>query len=145
MNSLVREEYLSQEVFTAPPQKLQLMLVDAAIRFGERAKKYWELGQHDAAFDALIRCQNIMAELLRGLMPSRETELAQRLAGVYVFIYRGFIEAARSRDAASLADALRVLEIERETWRQVCEKLGATITKAPHFDMTRVSSFSAEG
>ena len=145
MSFLAREEYLAQEVLTAPPQKLQLMLVDAAIRFAERAKKHWELGQNDAAFDTLIRCQNIMAELLRGLMPSRETELAQRLAGVYIFIYRTLIDAACSRDAAKLADALRVLEVERETWRQVCEKLGSAVTKAPHFDMTRVSRFSAEG
>src|SRR5581483_10756826 len=99
MNPLAREEYLAQEVFTAPPQRLQLMLIEAAIRFGERARKYWELVQNEQAFAAILRCENIMAELLRGLTPGHETELAQRLASVYVFIYRSFIDAARFHDA----------------------------------------------
>ena len=34
-----REEYLVTEVMTAPPQKLQLMLIEAALRFAAKAKE----------------------------------------------------------------------------------------------------------
>ncbi len=146
MNNSAREEYLAQEVFTATPQKLQLMLLEAALRFGERTKKHWELGQPEKALESIQRCQSIVSELLGGLAPSRGTELYQRLSGIYLFSYRSLVEAARTQDENQLNDVLRVLQIERETWREVCEKLGTpNSTKPPHFDMSRQSSFSLEG
>ncbi|HZZ74234.1 MAG TPA: flagellar export chaperone FliS [Pirellulales bacterium] len=145
MNMLAREEYLSREVLTATPQKLQLMLIDAALRFGERADRHLQAHEYGPAFELLIRCQDITAELLRGLASGVGTDLGQKIAAIYNFIYGALIEAARFRDRAKLADALRVLEIERQTWREVCEKLGTNAARAPHFDMQRVSSFSLEG
>ena len=146
MNSNAREEYLIQEVHTATPQKLKLMLLEAAIRFGERTKMLWQSGQYDQAIDTIQRCQNIVAEILSGLTPSRGTELGQRLSGIYLFVFRTLVEAGRTRNEHQLNDALRVLQIERDTWREVVETYGkANSTKPPHFDMERASSFSLEG
>ena len=41
MNPAARDEYLSTEVLTASPQKLQLMLIDAAIRAASQAQSLW--------------------------------------------------------------------------------------------------------
>jgi hypothetical protein len=54
-----------------------------------------------------------------------------------LFLYRTTVEAQLQRDPNKLADVLRVLEIERETWRKVCEQLGssrlpAIAIPAPH-------------
>ena len=41
MQASAQSNYLETEVMTAPPQKLQLMLVEAAIRSAERARAMW--------------------------------------------------------------------------------------------------------
>ena len=44
------------------------------------------------------------------------------MAAVYAFIFRRLVEAGYRRDEGKLADAIRLLEMERETWQQVCQQ-----------------------
>jgi flagellar protein FliS len=125
MSASVRENYLVTEVLTATPQKLHLMLVEAAIRAGQQARQHWRAGENEAASEALIRAQEIMSELVAGLNREVDPGLVRRVASVYLFVYRSLMEANFLRDEDKLADALRVLEIERQTWRSVCEQLGS--------------------
>ncbi|MCR4413528.1 MAG: flagellar export chaperone FliS [Thermoguttaceae bacterium] len=134
MTASIRENYLVTEVLTATPQKLHLMLVEAAIRAGQQARQHWRSGDNEAASEALIRAQEIMSELVAGLNREVEPDLVRRVASVYLFIYRSLMEANFLRDESKLADALRVLEIERQTWRAVCEKLGNDQPVAPRAD-----------
>ena len=73
-----------------------------------------------------------------------KSELVGKVAGVYLFIYNALTRAFLDNDENKLAEALRVLDVERETWRQLCEKLalstgGQTTLQtsraplAPHF------------
>jgi flagellar protein FliS len=121
MQLAARQNYLETEIMTATPQKLQLMLIDAAIRSGERAKQYWEENKDDEASGALIHAQEIVGELLAGLNREVDSQLSQKVASVYLFIFRSLMEATHDRDEEKLQDAMRVLSVERETWRQVCE------------------------
>ena len=41
---------------------------------------------------------------------------------LYVYIFRCLVEAGLLHDATKLADAIHLLEIERETWRQLCQQ-----------------------
>ncbi len=124
MNPAARENYLTTEVMTATPQKLQLMLIEAAIRFGRQAIECWDKSDDEAAGEALVRCQQIITELLCGLRPERDPELVRRVASVYLFIFRSLTMAHLERDRQKVVEAMSVLEVERETWQQVCEKLG---------------------
>ncbi|MHB1036273.1 MAG: flagellar export chaperone FliS [Pirellulales bacterium] len=124
METSARDNYLVTEVMTAAPQKLQLMLIDAAIRFGQRARLGWQNRQDEQAGEALIRCEQIMTELIAALRPEGAPEVVRKVGGVYLFVYRAFVEAHLRRDQEKLSEALSILEIERETWRQVCEQLG---------------------
>jgi flagellin-specific chaperone FliS len=47
-------------------------------------------------------------------------------------MYRGVIEAQQQRDSQRLVDVIRVLEIERDTWRQVCEHLASSNHRSNH-------------
>jgi flagellar protein FliS len=124
MNANARNEYLETEVFTAPAQKLQLMLVDAALRLADRARKLWQIDQRDAAGDAILHCQEIVTQILAGMnYEHRQSDLSKQVAATYQFIYRSLVAAYMQLDEAKLADAIRILEIERETWRQVCQEL----------------------
>jgi flagellar protein FliS len=118
-------DYQYTEVMTATPQKLQLMLVEAALRHAGQARQHLAGQQFEAAHNALIRSQSILAELLGSLNPSSGDETVARVIGVYSFVYRSLIAANIERSEAKLNDALRVLMVERETWRLVCDRLGS--------------------
>ena len=122
--SSLPQSYLETEVLTAPPQKLQLMMIEAAIRFGRLAAGHWQAGENDQACEALIRAQKIVTELVNGLNRDESPELVGKMAAVYLFVFRSLMEASYQRDREKLDDALRVLEVERETWRQVCQRVG---------------------
>ncbi len=76
--------------------------------------------------------QEIVAQLLAGLAPDRRPPLLRKVAAVYTFVFRSLAIAHLQQNEKSLDDALRVLEIERETWRDVCQHLGSELG-APHF------------
>ena len=131
MQTSARESYLVTEVMTATPQKLQLMLVEAAIRSAERARQKWQDEEEDEACEALIHAQHIVGELLGGLNQEVAPELVKNVASVYLFVFRLLMEANYEHDEKKLDDAVRVLEIERETWQQVCEELGSKKESPP--------------
>ncbi|OHB65920.1 MAG: hypothetical protein A2V70_02985 [Planctomycetes bacterium RBG_13_63_9] len=124
MQRSARDSYLATEVLTATPQKLQLMLIEAAIRFAERARADWQADDDEQAADALGRAQQVVGELLAGLNRQLDSPLVKKIASVYLFVFRNLMEASCQRDEKKLDDALRVLQVERETWCQVCRKLG---------------------
>jgi flagellar protein FliS len=139
-----RDTYFENDVLTATPQKLHLMLIEAAIRLGNQTLEHWREGRESQALEAILRCQRILAEMLKGLRPAQMPELVGKVASVYIFLYRSIVQAQLQRDPLRLTDALRVLEIERETWRQVCEQLGsnrpsANSIPAPHSAASRLS------
>lgn len=125
MDFSVRNQYLNAEVMTATPQKLQLMVVEAAIRSCEKARAFWREDDRGAACEALIHAQACMGELLGSLNTDSDADLVGKMASVYLFIFRRLIEANNNADEAMLDEALRVLHAERETWRKVCEKFTA--------------------
>ncbi|MDR1382834.1 MAG: flagellar export chaperone FliS [Planctomycetaceae bacterium] len=117
--------YVEREVATAAPQKLQLMLVEAAIKNIHRVKLYWEKNNADEAFQAMTRAQDIVTEILCCLDMENSPEIAQSLASIYVFIFRKIALTRGPEDIANLDDALKVLMAERESWKEICEKFGA--------------------
>lgn len=140
-----RETYFDTQVLTAPPQKLQLMLIDGALRYARQAADHWREGRIYEGGEALIGCQRIVTELLRGLKPEVAPSLVENVSNVYRFIFRTLVEAGMRRDAAKLAEAMRLLDIERETWRQVCERLTTrpqtpAIVPAPHGSLYSAAS-----
>jgi flagellar secretion chaperone FliS len=125
MASASCESYLVTEVMTSTPQKLQLMLIEGAMRSIERARRCWRSGDNEHACEALICAQGIVGQMLGALDRDVAPDMVNKVAAVYLFIFRGLVDANASRDEKKLDDVLRVLEIERGTWRQVCEKLGS--------------------
>jgi len=118
--------YFETEIMTAPPQKLQLMMIEAVIRFARRAGEQWDAQQDDQACESLIRAQQIVTELVSGLNREQSPELAAKITSVYMFVFRRLMEASLEKSRQKLDDALRVLEEERTTWREVCQRVGAS-------------------
>ena len=123
MSSNVREDYLVTEVMTATPQKLQLMLIEGAIRLLHKAREHWHAHREEQAGEALIRAQQIITEMMCGLKPSQDPELVRRVGAVYLFVFRALVTAHLEHSEVKLSEALSILQIERDTWRQVCDQL----------------------
>lgn len=118
-----RDNYLATEVKTAAPQKLQWLLIEAALRSANRAAEYWRQGRDDMAIGRIVHAQGVLAAMLDAIDLKAGGELAQRVFGLYEFIFRLLVRAGQRHDETCLADAVRLLEIERETWRQLCAKI----------------------
>ena len=117
-----RESYQAAEITTASPQKLQLLLIEAALRSAAARRPAM-------ARRAARGCLSIAAPRPGGgdrTAPRDRSAVARgvaaRAAAVYAFIFRRLAECGFQRDEEKLAEAIRLLEFERETWRQVCQQ-----------------------
>ena len=141
MNPAIQNEYLVTEVMTATPQKLQLLLIEAAIRWTQKAKTLREAKKPGQAGEAILRAQEIVTQLIAGLNPDPEAKIARRLASVYNFVFRSLVQAHVRHTNAGLDEALRILSIERETWQQACQRFGSKQEAAsgmPHMPTSRM-------
>ncbi|HBT77045.1 MAG TPA: flagellar export chaperone FliS, partial [Planctomycetaceae bacterium] len=139
-----RQNYIQAEVATATPQKLQLLLIEAAMKNIYRTKMLWKECKFDIAFDSLVKAQDIVAEILCSFDKENFPDLAKKLASIYVFIFRRLAEAGMSHDEGKLDDALRVLTSERETWQLVCEKFGSSTADLKTPDSLNVGGNAAK-
>ncbi len=116
--------YLESRVLTAPPHRLHLMLIEGALRFGRQAEQAMQAGDFAAASAPLMRTIEIVGEMLAGVR-SAKSEINDKLAGFYWFLFRTVSSAKINDDVAKLGEVLRLLEYERETWQLVCDKFAA--------------------
>jgi flagellar secretion chaperone FliS len=129
MNHNSSDSYLVSDVMTATPPKLHLMLLNAAIKEARRAQKHLQDNEDEKARKSIMHARNIIGGILAGMDYEAKAELIGKVAGVYLFIYQALAQAELNKDLNKLDEALRILEIERDTWRQVCEKLVASTGK----------------
>jgi len=122
MDQDIQATYLETQVMTATPQRLRLMLIEGAMRFAREAIMHHEQADADATFESILRCRAIITELL-GAIKSDRSEAARQVAGIYLFLFRELSEIQMKHDAARLGEVVRVLEVEQETWRQLCEAM----------------------
>jgi flagellar protein FliS len=129
-----RDCYFETHVLTAPPAKLRLLLVEAAIRALQQTQEHWAAGQIEAAGDCVIRARDIFSELMSPLAQD-QSPLARQTLAIYVFLCRSLAEAAAARDLGKLHDMIKVLDEERRTWQAVCEQAaGSTSVPAVRAD-----------
>lgn len=117
------ESYLEAKVLTAPPHQLHLLVVEGAIRAARQAEAALAAGNHGAARRALGNSREFMTELLAGLNRDHAPDLVDQLQALFVFVYRRLADAELRLDAQAVQQALRILDIHRQTWLQLTEQL----------------------
>ncbi len=129
MSQPKRSQYLESKILTAPSHRLHLMLIEGAIRCGTEAEAALRRGDALAADAPAMRLIDILSEMLVGVRQNK-SELNQQIAQLYIYMFRLAGEAKIRDDADKLVELLSLLEFERQTWQQVCEKLGLEPTAA---------------
>lgn len=118
--------YKQVHVETASQGKLIVMLYDAAIKRTEEAVN--QLGgarKLDVISNNLIRAQDIIAEL-RASLNMKAGEIAANLDNVYDYIHRLLIRGNVRKQKAPLEEAVRLMRMLRNTWKELFENLPAS-------------------
>jgi flagellar secretion chaperone FliS len=110
--------YQQQSIMTAPPERLVVMLYDGAIRFFFQAAAALREDARATALERLDRGEAIVDHLLATLDMSAG-QVAERLAGVYVFCKRLLMEARIERDADKVDLVRGYLGELRDAWAQI--------------------------
>ena len=119
--------YLEAQVMTAPPHKLHLMLIHGALKFTRLAMKQMDSDEMLDAVRNMGRAREIVSEVMVSFRTD-DQPLAGRVRRVYLFLFRQLTEAQLEQSREKLEGALKVLQVECDTWQQVCEKQPATVT-----------------
>jgi flagellar protein FliS len=129
MQSEARDAYLENQILSAPPHRLRLMLIEGAQRFCRQALQQWQCGEGEAGLASLGRARGVVSELLSSVQPE-DSPLARRVAGIYLYLFRTLAEAALDKNEQQVCEVIEVLDIERETWRLVCEQASTGMPRA---------------
>nr|MCU0719819.1 flagellar protein FliS [Pirellula sp.] len=110
-----REAFLLQEIQSASPAKLRFLLLQKAHGLCLVVSDLWKENRHNDAEQWVIRIQDIVTELLSGVVDPRH-ELAQITSDLYVFLSKLVVAVMIERDVEALQNVTEILEIEMETW-----------------------------
>lgn len=119
----VTNEYLENEILTASPHRLHLLVVDGAIRFARQGLAAMEERQWEKAGNFLSRARDCVTELIGGINGEAAPQLAEDLKTVFLFAYRQLVVAELEQQPSHIRDAVRLLQVHRETWVELGLKL----------------------
>lgn len=117
------EEYLLTSVMTAPPERLHLLVVEAALRYARIGREALEARRRDRSFAALSKSRECVAEMLSSLRSDLNPELADRLKSLFLFCHGQLLRADLEQEPQHASDAIRILEIHRDTWLELISRL----------------------
>ncbi len=111
---------------TASPERLMVLLFQAALRNIRAGSAALEAGDPAGAGPALAKAADIVVELMATLDRSRSPELCDQLADLYRFVCQRLGAAALSRDARAAREAERVFAPIAEAFEAAVASVQAT-------------------
>jgi flagellar protein FliS len=112
------QRYFQNQVYTASPERLILMLYDGALKFLKSARAAIPEKDFDKANSCIGRVQDIVTELMVSL-DMNQGDVSGNLYVLYDYINNRLIQANLAKDTAILAEVENMLSTLRDTWREV--------------------------
>ncbi|MGK3947506.1 flagellar export chaperone FliS [Microbacterium sp. K2] len=109
-----KQQYLEQQVASATPERLLVLLYDRLLVDIERADASQDSGDWAAAGNHLVHAQQIVAELNSSL--TDEWDGSAELRGVYTYLTGRLITANIARDRVATAECRDLVVPLREAW-----------------------------
>lgn len=116
MNMQSANAYKAQQIMTASPEQLTLMLYNGAIRFTGEAMIALDEGNLEKAHTANMRAQDIIREFMCTL--KMEMEVSKGFYALYDYIEFRLIQANIKKDKSMLEEAKGLLTDMRDTWAE---------------------------
>lgn len=106
--------YKTQQIMTASPEQLTLMLYNGAILFVDEAIKALAEGQREKSHRANLRAQKIVHEFMATL--DMQYEVSQNWLKLYDYIAYRLVQGNIHQDQGQLQEARQMLVELRDTW-----------------------------
>jgi flagellar protein FliS len=106
--------YKQQEILTAPPERLTLMLYNGCLRFMNEAAQAIADKKIQKAHNACMKSENILQELMDSL--NMEYPISTELRSLYEFCQHQMIMANLRKDASFIDGARTVIINIRDGW-----------------------------
>lgn len=114
------EAYKRQQIMTATPEALTLMLYNGCLKFMNEGKDAIEAKQWEQANISLQKAQNIISEFRITL--NMEYEISKQLMPLYNYTYDRLVEGNIKGDAKMIQEAIDIIKELRDAWVQAMKK-----------------------
>lgn len=114
--------YKRQDIQTATPGKLVVMLYDGALKHLDLAKSAYEQNDYESKVKAIGKCRAIVLELIGALDFEKGGEIAKNLQSVYLYTLNRLRDADMKKDTQALLEARNILADLREAWAAILKK-----------------------
>ena len=120
MVNAAAEAYKRQQIMTATPEALTLMLYNGCLRFMTEGREAIEKKDYEQANTSLQTAQNIISEFRITL--KMEYDIAKQLLPLYNYVYDRLVEANLKSDVTKIDEAKGIITELRDAWAQAMKK-----------------------
>lgn len=114
------EAYKRQQIMTATPEALTLMLYNGCLKFMNEGKDAVEAKQWEQANVSLQKAQNIISEFRITL--NMDYEISKQLMPLYNYTYDRLVEGNLKSDTKMIQEAIDIIKELRDAWAQAMKK-----------------------
>lgn len=115
------KQYQKQQIETASPERILIMLYNGAINFLKKAKIHFANGEKIEAHNNILSAEKIITEFMTTLDMELGGDLAKNLYALYDYLYNKLVEANMKNKPENLDEVLGHLEKLRDTWNTAIE------------------------
>lgn len=116
----VAEAYKRQQVMTATPEALTLMLYNGALRFMKEGMDAMEKKDYEQCNTSLQKAQKIIMEFQATL--KMEYEISHQLMPLYDYVYNSLVEANMKSNPAKVQESIDLIKELRDAWAEAMKK-----------------------
>lgn len=115
------KQYQKNQIETATPEQILILLYDGAINFLNKAKIALDENNEDAYQNNLLRCKNIILEFMNTLDMELGGDIARTLYNLYRYMNRILTKVGITKKVEGIDEVLKLLISLRETWVKAIE------------------------
>jgi len=117
------EAYKRQQVLTATPEALTLMLYNGCIKFMGEGIDALEAKKFEDANTFIQKAENIISEFRVTL--NMDYEISHQLLPLYNYVYDRLVEGNMKSDTSKIEEARNIITELRDAWVQAMKKARA--------------------
>jgi flagellar protein FliS len=121
----VNNPYFRNQVLTASPEQLRMLLLEGCLRFMRDGREGLVAKDYERMYEGFSQARDIVLELVNGMRPEVAPDLCEKVRAVLLFVYRRLVEGGFEKNVDAVDECIRLMEYERDTWRLLMEQLAS--------------------
>lgn len=114
------EAYKRQQIMTATPEALTLMLYNGCLKFMAEGIEALEKKDYEQANISIQKAENIISEFRLTL--NMDYEISHQLFPLYNYVYDRLVEGNMKSDTSKIEEAKEIVTELRDAWAQAMKK-----------------------